>query len=181
LRIGGRCGRPNLDLLDPVSEPVLAVESKCTEYLKTKTQLTRSDFAWLKARAVGDPYERRTRELAAGQGAIELHSILTQDALAFRHLDATQLLKHYLGLRNEFGDRVSTLVYLYWEPENAADIDACRRHEDEIARIRLLLTDGSVEFRPLRYSRLWQAWTGERSEYLRRHAGALIERYSLAI
>jgi Restriction Endonuclease associating with ARP len=181
LEIGGRCRRPNLDLLDPASDRVLAVESKCTEYLKTKKRPTRSDFAWLKARPVGDPYERRTSELAAGPGAIELHSILTQDALAFRHLDATQLLKHYLGLRNEYRDRPATLVYLYWEPENAADIDACRAHEDEIARIRPLLTDASVKFRPLSYSRLWRAWADARDAFLREHAAALADRYSATI
>jgi hypothetical protein len=54
------------------------------------------------------------------------------------------------GLRGgAFRDRTATLVSLYWEPENAAAIDECRRHEAEIAHVRRLLTDGSVEFRPL--------------------------------
>jgi hypothetical protein len=181
LTIGGGCGRPNLDLLDASTERVFAVESKCTEYLKTKKTLMRSDFAWLKARVRGDPYERRTRELAAGDGAIELHSILTEDPFAFRHLDATQLLKHYLGMRNEFQDRTGTLVYLYWEPENVHAIDACRAHEDEIARIRALLTDRCVTFTPLTYSVLWRAWSSRDREFLREHAAALAERYSVVI
>lgn len=181
LKIGHGCGRPNLDLLDSSSDRVLAIESKCTEYLKTKKAVTHSDFAWLKARDRGDPYERRTRELAAGDGAIQLHSMLTRDPLAFRHLDATQLLKHYLGLRNEFDGRSCTLIYLYWEPDNATAIKACREHDNEIARLEPLLSDPCVRFRPMTYSTLRSEWLSDGDAFLRDHAAAVAERYSVNV
>ncbi len=39
----------------------------------------------------------------------------------YRHLDAAQLIKHYLGLPNTFPGRDVTLLYLFWEPADAAD------------------------------------------------------------
>jgi hypothetical protein len=181
LSIGGGCGRPNLDLLGLSNDHVVAVESKCTEHLKTKMAPTRSDFASLRARDAGDPYELRTKSLAAGDGASELYTLLAHDPLAFRHLDATQLLKHYLGLRSTFESRRCTLLYLYWEPDNAAASSVCREHKAEIARVRPLLNDRSVHFEATTYPTLWRSWLAGDDPFLRLHGAALTERYAVVI
>jgi hypothetical protein len=181
LTIGGRCGRPNLDLLEATHDGVLAIESKCTEYLKEKKSLAPGDFATLRKRVSGDPYERRMRQLAAGEGVIELYTRLADDPFSFRRLDATQLLKHYLGLRNQYPDLVCDLVYLYWEPENAADLDACITHREELSAIAPLLTDHSIRFTTMTHSTLWVSWATAASDFMREHCRTLRERYSASV
>jgi hypothetical protein len=181
LKIGVKCGRPNLDLLSRNDNAVVAVESKCTEQLKPKTRVAATDFATLQQRPDGDPYAPRTRTLAAGPGAVELYELLAADPCAFRHVDATQLLKHYLGLRNTHGTNACTLLYLYWEPENAADLEVCGAHAEEVERVGAYLTDRSVTFKALTTTALWESWIADENPFLARHAGALQRRYVVPV
>ena len=181
LKIGAKCGRPGFDLLSRNDNAVVAVETKCTEQLKPKTRVAATDFATLQQRPDGDPYAPRTRELAAGPGAVELYELLASDPCAFRHVDATQLLKQYLGLRNTHGTNACTLLYLHWEPENAADFDACGAHAEEAERIGTYLTDRSVTFKSFTTTALWEAWIAGDNPFLARHAAALQRRYVVPV
>ncbi len=181
LKIGAKCGRPAFDLLSRNDNAVVAVELKCTEQLKPKTRAAATDFATLRQRPDGDPYAPRTRELAAGPGAVELYELLAGDPCAFRHVDATQLLKQYLGLRNTHGTNACTLLYLYWESENAADSDAFGIHAEEVERIGKYLTDRSVTFKSLTTTALWETWIAGDNPVLARHAAALQRRYLVSI
>lgn len=181
LQIGGKCGRPNLDLLSRNDNAVVAVDADCTEHLKAKTRTGATDFALLRQRPEGDPYDARTRTLAGGSGAVELYEVLAADPCAFRYVDATQLLKQYLGLRNAHGTNACTLIYLYWQPENEVDLDACAAHAKEVARIRAYLTDRSVTFRPLSTTALWESWHADGDPFLARHAAALQRRYAVSV
>ncbi len=181
LKIGAGCGRPVFNLLSRTDNAVVAVESTCTEQLKAKTRAATTDFATLQQRPDGDPYAPRTRELAAGPGAVELYELLVGDAAAFRYVDATQLLKQYLGLRNTHGTNACTLLYLYWEPDNAADLDVCVAHAEEVERIGAYLTDRSVTFKALTMKALWEAWAEGDNAILARHAAALQRRYIVTV
>ncbi len=181
LKIGAGCGRPVFNLLSRNDNAVVAVESRCTEQLKAKTRAAATDFATLQQRPDGDSYAPRTRELAAGPGAVELYELLAGEPTAFRYVDAAQLLKQYLGLRNTHGTNACTLLYLYWEPENAADLDVCVAHAEEVERIGAYLTDRSVTFKALTMTALWEAWVEGDNAILARHAAALQRRYIVTV
>jgi hypothetical protein len=74
----------------------------------------------------------------------------------FRLLDAYQLVKHFLGLRLTYPEQLLTLVYLYWEPANAARIEPFARHRAEIDRFASLVErDDRCRFSALSYSEHW--------------------------
>ena len=181
LQIGGKCGRPNFDLLSRNDNAVVAVDVNCTEQLKAKTRTGATDFATLLQRPEGDPYAARMRTLAGGPGAIELYELLAADPCAFRYVDATKLLKQYLGLRNTHGTNACTLVYLCWQPENAADFDVCAAHAKEAERVAAYLSDRAVTLRSLSTTALWEVWLADDNPFLTRHAAALQRRYAVSI
>ena len=96
------------------------------------------------------------------------------------HLDVAQLVKHYLGLskiRKE-GQRC-VLLYLYWEPVNAADIAEYRVHREEVARLIDRSSSSSIELKAMNYAELWNAW--QQVPALQQHAERLRARYAVAI
>ena len=56
----------------------------------------------------------------------DVYRALRDNGTLYRHLDAAQLIKHYLGLRNTFPGRDVTLLNLFWKPANAADFPEFR-------------------------------------------------------
>jgi hypothetical protein len=93
------------------------------------------------------------------------------------HLDVAQLIKHYLGLRDEYRDgRQVYLLYLFWKPLNASSFPEYRRHEDEIKKVQDTLAEKSeVKFVAMDYPQLWDSW--EQDPDLAEHACALKARY----
>lgn len=155
---------PTLDCL--VDGPqVLAVESKCTE-----------TFGAHEA-AFADAYRELVASVAHSTWQAEFER-LVEDPRRYRQLDAAQLLKHYLGLRNGYGDRSVTLAYLYWEPTNASDVAACVIHAAEVREFARCVDDPRVRFVGMPYQRLWEEWEQrDRPQWLREHAAALRRRY----
>src|SRR5205823_284053 len=97
----------------------------------------------------------------------------------FPLLDSYQLVKHYLGLRNKYGDRALTLVYLYWEPTKAETEPVFLAHRDEVARFAELVDgDDTCRFVHASYGELWQQWTelGDRPPWLAGHLDCLRRR-----
>lgn len=157
---------PTLDCLVN-GERILAIESKCTEPFHR--QLARFGQAYSDAIAAAHPtWRAEYRRLVA-------------DPRRYRHLDAAQLVKHYLGLRRQFGDRPTTLAYVYWEPTNASEIAACSIHVAEIAEFRRCVQDPAVELVAISYADLWHDWALDtRPQWLREHVAALRQRYAVA-
>jgi hypothetical protein len=157
---------PNLDLLAAGPGIVVGVESKFLEFLSPKppkfaASYTRENLpqmeecwaTWMEALKDGPP----------------------------QHLDAAQLVRHYLGLRNqpEFQGKRIVLLYLFWEPENWADFPEYRRHREELAAFYDHVKDSDVAFTWMTYPDLWRLW-----EYLGLYPDHLREirrRYLLAI
>lgn len=75
---------PHLDALLKRGEEIVGVESKCTEYLTPKTAKVAA--AYLELAEKGD-----------ARAESQWFSVL-REMDRFRHLDAYQLVKHYLGL-----------------------------------------------------------------------------------
>jgi hypothetical protein len=104
---------------------------------------------------------------------------LVENPNRYRHLDAAQLVKHYLGLKHTFPDRSIVLAYLYWEPLNAPDLPPCRIHRAEVETFARQLNDPQLEFKPMPYSKLWSQWK-KRLE-LSKHVEALRRRYDVEV
>ena len=98
----------------------------------------------------------------------------------YRRLDAAQLLKHYLGLKQKFDCEV-TLLYLYWEPEDAEGIDVCSRHRSEVDQFGDELADDQIAFAAQRYPDLWGKWLRSDVSWLTGLASTLRARYLLPI
>jgi hypothetical protein len=166
-RSGLRGTPPTLDCL--VDGPVvLAVESKCTEIFSPHVA------------RFSDAYERAMASAHASWRAE--YQRLAEDPARYRYLDAAQLLKHYLGLRQHFPSRPVTLAYLYWEPVNGHEIAPCCIHRAELAEFEKHVRDPKLRFISVSYRALWAEWAaGGQPAWLRKHAAALRRRYEIAV
>lgn len=161
---------PHLDVLACGSEVVLGVESKCTEHLGSK----KPEFA--------DSYLKlRDSNRQSPAWIIEMEAIRAIKR-AYKHLDAAQLIKHALGISNNYFGKRLTLLYIYWEPTNANSIPEIRDHRAELQEFRARVRGGSPAFHAMTYDDLWKRWEREASPaWLRAHVARLRERYDVAI
>jgi hypothetical protein len=161
---------PHLDVLLERGDEIVAVESKCTEYLAAKT--AKVSAAYLALREQGDE-RARSRWFDA-----------LAKAPSFRLLDAYQLVKHFLGLALTYGARPLTLVYLYWEPSNADDLPVFAKHRAEVDRFReLVVGDEKCAFAALSYPEHWRELDrlAEKPSWLDAHLVELRRRYEVEI
>jgi hypothetical protein len=98
-------------------------------------------------------------------------------------LDVAQLAKHYLGLiyhlkMNKI-DKKPILLYLYWKPVNAAEIEEYQIHDQEIRDFKDKVAGSRVEFVSMSYPELWELWSKEAG--LREYARKLVQRYNVSI
>lgn len=157
---------PNLDLLVENSNVVIGVESKFLEILTPKQPKFADRYQPENLPQMEPCWARLLAELKAGPE---------------QHLDAAQLVRHYLGLRNRpecQGKRV-ILLYLFWEPENWADFPEYRQHRAEISAFYDRVKGSAVEFTWLPYADLWRMW--DALGFASDHVRELRRRYSLSI
>jgi hypothetical protein len=98
------------------------------------------------------------------------------------HLDTAQLVKHYLGILRYVQEKIERkpiLLYLYWKPMNASEIEEYQKHEQEVGEFKNKVAGSSVDFIPMSYPELWEAWSKEPG--LADHARKLMERYCVEI
>lgn len=158
---GLRGTSPHLDVVASNASHVIAVESKCLEYLTPKAPAFADAYAGI------DDARSRSRWFKHVAGP----------ASAFRHLDAAQLVKHYLGLAREYEGRSVTLLYLYWEPSNWRDVSECVEHRAELQRFAYSVSGDPVRFASLSYPELWDIWAGATAD----HVAALRRRYAISV
>lgn len=157
---------PNLDVLFESPEVVFGIESKLLEPLK----LTVPEFSV--------SYVRNRLPLCED---IWWHLLERVRQSPASHLDAAQLIKHYLGLRRKFpNDKKLSLVYLFWKPLNAEKFDEYRWHAEAVDRFRNAVEEATcVRFISLDYLQLWNEW--EKDKSMAKHARVLKERYCVEI
>ena len=135
---------PHLDLFAD-GDSIVAVESKCTEWMDSKLALFSDSYDRL-LDCLGDSvWFGVIRELRA-----------KPDRYLF--LDAAQLVKHAFGLLKRFASREIRLVYLYWEPANEHDWPECRRHRGEAQELARMVANSTVRLIPMSYQELWEEW-----------------------
>ena len=142
---------PHFDVFAEGPDGVIAVESKFLEPLSEHEV----DFK--------PQYDRPFRGADGYSVIVEppwrlVYEELQSGNLRFAHLDAAQLVKHYLGLKVKFNDRPRTLLYLFWEPDNWEQIDEFRTHRREARNFSDLVNRCATRFLFLSYRELWQDW-----------------------
>lgn len=166
---------PNFDLFVRTASTVIAVESKFLEPLRQKPA------------AFSDQYERPFRGSAERPAIAEgpwtrMYGRLCSDPRTYRHVDAAQLVKHYLGLMHSFPTLERTLVYLYWEPSNASELTAYRDLRREVSDFAAAVGGCDTRFLPLSYPTLWKEWQQNRAWVdMSAHLAGLRQRYEFPI
>ncbi len=160
---------PNLDVVFEAGNAVIAVESKCTEYLS----LHRAAFS--------SSYRDRISDARAGSPWFKEMLRLTEAPEAYRWLDAAQLIKHALGLAHTFPDRKVTLLYVFWQPQGAELCPVYAQHQAECRSFSKAIAGGAVMFEFMDYRALWDSWRAlKRPDWLIRHLDRLTIRYCAA-
>jgi len=157
---------PNLDVLLQSSNVVIGIESKFLELLTPKMpKFTAS-------------YSRGRLPLCENTWWSFLEHV---SHMPKSHLDAAQLIKHYLGLRKQFshGKRVF-LLYLYWKPFNAEAFPEYAHHDEDLYKFQnAVQSSDAVHFIAMDYLTLWKGW--EKDKHMGQHAKLLMNRYSVEI
>jgi hypothetical protein len=157
---------------------IIGIESETTDYLSGH-RVSFSDKAeafWADREENG--WRREMRALQQGDHG-------------YSRLDAARLIKQYMGLRSML-DALddddtpaisATLLYLYWEPLNAARYEEFDEHHEEIERFRATIAGADIDFVPMSYLDLWASWSRDENapRWLAIHIARLHQRYSMRI
>jgi hypothetical protein len=166
---------PHFDLFAQTDATVVAVESKFLEPLRPGSATFSDQYGHA---FKGTP----TTPSLAETPWVRMYSRLREDPQTYRYLDAAQLVKHYLGLVTAFSNRQRTLVYLYWEPRNAADLGLYRDLRREVADFAAAVATCDTRFVALSYPTLWHEWQHNRSRTdLGAHLERLRQRYDFVL
>ena len=160
---------PHVDLVAETTNAVVAVESKCLEYLNPdRRKLTHFAPSY---RELADEYGERSWFRYAFEGTPSL-----------RHLNMAQLVKHWLGICQVYRDRTVTLLYIYWEPENWHQVPECRRHRYEIQDFADRVAGDAVSFDAMSYRDIWVHWEQlPVPPWITSHVARLRQQYAVAI
>ena len=173
---GGR--HPVLDGVVATGTALIGVESKRYEPFRERNPATLSDAYWR------DVWGSRMA------GFESVRDALRENPRLYSHRDAPQLVKHAFALRTEVhrgGQHrrlKPVLLYVFAEPGvrirtgHAVDADAKARHLAETADFGRRVEGDEVTFVPCSYSRLLDTWLSDANANVRRHAQAVIERFS---
>ena len=137
-------------------------------------------FRPAKANRFAEPFD--SVDWGSGMARFDaIRAALTQGSLAYRHLDAVQLVKQAYGLRNQAHRRArgAVLVYLHaapaaWANGKPVDQASIARHAAEVDDFAKRVKGDDVAFSRLRWSDLVAQWASLPA--LAPHAAALQDR-----
>lgn len=157
---------PTLDVTIGAGASQVAVESKLLEYVRPHKPAQVAT----KYRQIDDA-RRDSRWYAALDHVPE-----------FEVLDAYQLIKHYLGLSRSSEASPIKLVYIYWEPQNAAEHDLFLKHRREIAQFAKFVEEEGSQFYAVSYLDHWTELERlEEATWIHPHVEALRDRYQVLV
>ena len=160
---------PNLDVVIERPGCVVAIESKCTEYLSKHTA------------RFSVSYETRILDARRESAWFREMLRLLKAPRTYRWLDTAQLIKHALGLMHCYDDRRVTLLYLYWEPLNAFEHPIFEEHRRETAAFAERVAGSDLAFEAITYNDLWSSWDETAPQWLGTHLRDLRSRYAVTI
>jgi hypothetical protein len=161
---------PHLDVLALRDNAAVAVTVRCTEYLSRRRSPVAPSYDRLLAATPGlDPWLRQLTRLRAAPEERQ-------------HIDLGALVKHALALGRTFPDRPTTLLYLFWEPLDAARFPEFGVHRRELAELSEAVAEARVGFAARSLNALWREWDAQPSPpWLRRHVARLRARYGVTL
>jgi hypothetical protein len=174
LRFDARCPTgvrgtpPHLDLLALRDDRVVAVTAQCTGYLGRKRSRVAEAYRGLAVGADLLPWQEEMLRLR-------------DDPHRYRHLDAAALVKFAFGLGRTFPDRPVTLLYLYWEPLDAARHPAFLRHRAELALLAERAAGTGVALVAQTFEALWDDWRGSGRPGIETQIRHLLARYAVTL
>ncbi len=169
LRIAHGGGEANLDCVAASRARLVGIESKLTEYLAPHKPVP-----WR------DPYRQPEMQGLLAGGWREVFQASLSRAWVPVHLGIEQLLKHALALNSHAGVRLTHLVYVFWEPANAADHLEVQKHREEVAEFEERVADGEPSFHAISYEDLFADWaaTSPMPDWRSKHLKQLRDRYA---
>jgi hypothetical protein len=166
---------PHFDFWGISPGTVLAVESKFLETLNSH----QAEFA---AQYVRPFLGAESAAAIAEKPWAAVFRTLSDDPRIYVHLDAAQLVKHYLGLMYSFPDRRRVLAYVFWEPTNASAIYEFVSHRKEVADFARRVSGCDTRFVAMSYRDLRSEWQDtSRWPGMPDHLERLRTRYSFSI
>jgi hypothetical protein len=161
---------PHLDFLALRGEVAVAVTARCIEYLRQRKTAVSPSYDRLVAMTPGlAPWQLQLERLRRAPGH-------------HRHLDLGALVKLALALGRTFPERPTKLLYLYWEPLNAAEFGEFSDHHAETAELADAVADARVAFEAQSFEQLWRDWAArEVPRWLADHVKRLRARYSVSV
>jgi hypothetical protein len=161
---------PHLDLLALRVEAAVAVTVRCIEYLSRRKTAVAPSYDRLLAATPGlDPWRRQLERLRG-------------EPRRYRHVDLGALIKFAVALGRTFPERLTVLLYLFWEPLDADRFEEFVRHRHELAELQQALGDARVTFAAQSFRAMWQQWAERgRPDWVADHLDRLRARYCVSI
>ncbi|MGI9416504.1 MAG: hypothetical protein ACR2RA_01570 [Geminicoccaceae bacterium] len=161
---------PHLDLMALRDDHVVGATVRAVEYLKRKKSTISESYDRTLGEIRGmEPWQAHLENWRAGR-------------IIYRHVDLAALVKYATALGRTFPDRPSTLVYLYWEPLDAASYDEFQHHRDELATLLAAVQTARVDVVTQSFDALWQSWLDQGGlDWLPAHVGRLRSRYVVSL
>lgn len=161
---------PHLDLMALRDDHVAAATVRTIEYLKRKKSSISETYDRTLAETSGmEPWRVHLDDWRAGR-------------ITYNHVDLAALVKYATALGRTFPDRSSTLVYLYWEPLDAASYDEFRHHRQELAALVAAVDGARVDIVTQSFDSLWQSWLDESGpDWIAAHVERLRSRYAVSL
>jgi hypothetical protein len=164
-------GIANFDCLLHNDDIVVGVESKLTE-----TLVPHKPVVWK------DAYYRAEIEALLDDGWRGAFVASRDGEWHPEHLGLEQLIKHALALASRFADRELHLVYVWWEPTNADEIEEVHAHRAEVNELSRRLDESVPRLHALTYAELFAQWHDAPSPaWVSEHLTQLHSRYMLAV
>lgn len=161
---------PHLDLLALRVEVAVAVTVRCIEYLsRRKTGVAPSYDRLLAATPGLDAWRQQLGRLR-------------DEPRRYRHVDLGALVKFAVALGRTFPERLTALLYLFWEPLDADRFEEFGRHRQELAELQEAVKDGRVTFTAISFDTMWRDWAERDAPvWLAEHVDRLRARYCVSI
>ncbi len=162
--------KPNIDVFLSLNNGTsISIESKFCEWMDSKKDKS------FKERYFSENNKQLTRWSDAGLlNCQKMANQIQAGRLNFIRLDATQLLKHALGIAKSL-DNDSELLYLYYDLEDQ-NSRIGNNHRDEI-KIFTDLIEGELKFRTMSYQKLFRELKKSDSEIDKDYLDYLEARY----
>lgn len=154
---------PNLDVFLENHNTIIGIESKFTEILKKK----RVNFS--------SSYNSKTLSYISNRWFNIIEKYNNQKL----YLDIAQLVKHSIGLINNYPKRERFLIYLYWLPINHNYFENYKIHLILLNEFSEDIKDTEINFISMSYFDLWNEW--ETNDFLKEQLLKIKARYLISL